>query len=91
MLVSDNTGTAASALDAYREQLKGMTAERLKFEQASVSANLQHVAGGDMLNGSAYKNIMSEVVPMALFDGNAARSDGFTFADEHRQRHARGT
>ena len=71
MLVSDNTGTAASALDAYREQLKGMTAERLKFEQASVSANLQHVAGGDMLNGSAYKNIMSEVVPMALFDGNA--------------------
>ena len=71
MLVSDNTGTAASALDAYREQLKGMTAERLKFEQASVSANLQHVAGGDMLSGSAYKNIMSEVVPMALFDGNA--------------------
>lgn len=71
MLVSDNAGTAASALDAYREQLKGMTTERLKFEQASVGANLQHVADGDILNGSAYKNIMSEVVPMALFDGNA--------------------
>ena len=72
LLVSSHAGTAERALEAYNEQLKGMTAERLKFEQVSVAANLQQVAGGDMLNGSAYKNIMSEVVPLTLFDGNAS-------------------
>lgn len=72
LLVSSHAGTAERALEAYKEQLKGMTAERLKFEQVSVAANLQQVAGGDMLNGSAYKNIMSEVVPLTLFDGNAS-------------------
>ena len=72
LLVSNNAGTAASALESYRDKLKGMTDERLKFEQASVNATIQNVASGDTLNGSAYKNIMSSVVPMAMLDSNAS-------------------
>ena len=63
MLVSDNAGTAADALESYREKLKQMDATQLAFEQKQLAESFKKQTAGGLSNDSVYKGILDEMLP----------------------------
>ena len=67
-MVSANADTARDAVEAYAKTLAEMTQEQRAFEEARVNRTRREMASG----GSAYRTIINDITPLALFDSRAS-------------------